>query len=199
MQIEEVKTPSLFARYRARTKKRRADERGCLSVTTSVSVHISKTHKCIEVAKIQTAGHDGAITVFDAGRSALPLRSTVSTTSRTPYLTKREVLDDSIEILKSGVKLNLLTDDAATVQALDEAAGKAGVKFDVFLKIDCGTHRVGVEPDTNEAVEIPRKISDSSNLTFAGILTHRRDIPTTSKPKSRSSRSRGTNVMLWPH
>ncbi|HKP69139.1 MAG TPA: alanine racemase, partial [Pyrinomonadaceae bacterium] len=70
------------------------------------------------------------------------------------------------------IKLNLLTDNAAAAEALDEAAGKGGVRFDVFLKIDCGTHRVGVEPDTPEAIEIPRLLSDSKNLNFAGILTH---------------------------
>jgi len=40
------------------------------------------------------------------------------------------------------------------------------------VKIDCGTHRVGVEPDTEEAIEVPRALSDSKNLNFAGILTH---------------------------
>ncbi len=75
-------------------------------------------------------------------------------------------------MLKSGVGLNLLTDDAETVRLLNEAAGKAGVKFDVFVKIDCGTHRVGVEPNSAEAIEVPRQITDSKNLNFAGILTH---------------------------
>jgi D-serine deaminase-like pyridoxal phosphate-dependent protein len=42
----------------------------------------------------------------------------------------------------------------------------------VFVKIDCGTHRVGVEPQTTEAIDIPRQLTDASNLNFAGILTH---------------------------
>lgn len=78
----------------------------------------------------------------------------------------------AIEILRSGVKLNLLTDDRETANALDAAAGQAGLKFDVFVKIDCGTHRVGVEPHTAEAIEIPRQLSNARNLNFAGILTH---------------------------
>jgi D-serine deaminase-like pyridoxal phosphate-dependent protein len=85
---------------------------------------------------------------------------------------ERGKFEEAIEILQSGVKLNLLTDDAATVKDLDEASGKAGVKFDVFLKIDCGTHRVGVEPHAAEAMDLPRQISDAANLDFAGILTH---------------------------
>ena len=130
-----------------------------------------KTHKCIEVAQIQTEGHNGAITVSTLAEArAFAKHGFNDITYAVPI--DQGKFDDAIEILKNGVKLNLLTDDAASAKALDEAAGNAGVKFDVFLKIDCGTHRVGVEPDTPEAVEIPRQLSDARNLNFAGILTH---------------------------
>lgn len=130
-----------------------------------------KTHKCIEVARIQTEGHDGAITVSTLAEArAFAKHGFTDITYAVPI--DRGKFSDAIEVLRSGVKLNLLTDNAATVRSLEEAAGNAGVSFDVFVKIDCGTHRVGVEPHTPEAVEIPRLVSDSKNLTFAGILTH---------------------------
>ena len=130
-----------------------------------------KTHKCIEIAKIQTAGHDGAITVSTLAEArAFAKHGFNDITYAVPI--EKGKFKDAIEILASGVKLNLLTDDAATVKQLDEAAGKSGATFDVFVKIDCGTHRVGIEPDTDAAIEIPRALSDSTNLNFAGILTH---------------------------
>ncbi len=130
-----------------------------------------KTHKCIEVARIQTAGHDGAITVSTLAEArAFAKHGFNDVTYAVPI--ERGKFAEAVELLKSGVMLNLLTDDAETVKALDIAAGEAGVRFDVFLKIDCGTHRVGVEPHTPEAVAIPRTISDAKNLEFAGILTH---------------------------
>jgi D-serine deaminase-like pyridoxal phosphate-dependent protein len=130
-----------------------------------------KTHKCVDVARIQTASHDGAITVSTlAEAKAFSLRGFSDITYAVPV--ERGKFDEAIEILKSGVKLNLLTDDAETVKALDAAAGEAGVQFDVFLKVDVGTHRCGVEPDSQEASSIPRHISDAANLHFAGILTH---------------------------
>ncbi len=130
-----------------------------------------KTHKCVEVAKIQTAGHDGAITVSTRAEArAFSRYGFADITYAVPI--ERGKFADASELLKSGVKLNLLTDDADTVMALDEAAGTAGVKFDVFVKIDCGTHRVGVEPNTAEAVEIPRLITSAVTLNFAGILSH---------------------------
>ncbi len=130
-----------------------------------------KTHKCVEVARIQTAGHNGAITVSTLAEArAFAEHGFSDITYAVPIEAGKFV--EAIDILKNGVKLNLLTDDAGTVTALNEAAGKAGIKFDVFVKIDCGTHRVGVEPHTAEAIETPRLISDAKNLNFAGILTH---------------------------
>lgn len=130
-----------------------------------------KTHKCVEVARIQTAGHDRAITVSTLAEAAAFGRHGFSDITYAVPI-ERGKFGEAVEILNSGVKLNLLTDDAETVNGLDEVAGKAGVRFDVFVKIDCGYHRVGVEPHTAEAVGIPRLISDAKNLDFAGILTH---------------------------
>ena len=130
-----------------------------------------KTHKCIEVAGIQTAGHNGAITVSTLVEARVfSENGFTDITYAVPI--ERGKFDEAIEFIRNGVKLNLLTDNAETVKHLDEAAGRASVKFDVFVKIDCGTHRVGVEPHTTEAIEIPHQISDAKNLNFAGILTH---------------------------
>lgn len=168
--IDQIKTPCLLLDVsRVKSNAARVSEK---AKTNNVRLrpHI-KTHKCIEVAKIQTAGHDGAITVSTLAEArAFSKHRFNDITYAVPI--ERGKFAEVIEILNSGVKLNLLTDDADTVKALDAAAGEAGVRFDVFVKIDCGTHRVGVEPDTAEAVQIPRLLAEAANLNFAGILTH---------------------------
>jgi len=170
MNFEKIETPSLLLDLdRVRRNAARMSE-----VATRNGVRLRphvKTHKCIEVAKIQTSGHDGAITVSTLAEArAFAKHGFNDITYAVPI--ERGKFDDAIAILQSGVKLNLLTDDADTVTQLDEAARGAGVRFDVFLKIDCGTHRVGVEPDTDAAIAIPQMLSDAKNLNFAGILTH---------------------------
>ena len=165
MQIEDLTTPSLLLDVeRVRTNARRVSD---VAKRNNVRLrpHI-KTHKCIEVARIQTDGHDGAITVSTLAEArAFAKHGFSDITYAVPI--ERGKFNDAIEILQTGVKLNLLTDDADTMRQLDEASERAGVKFDVFVKIDCGTHRVGVEPQTQEAVAIPRQISDAANLNFA--------------------------------
>jgi len=166
----EIKTPSLVLDLvRVRHNAERMSEVARRN-NVRLRPHV-KTHKCVEVARIQTAGHDGAITVSTLAEArAFAKHGFNDITYAVPI--ERGKFEPAIEILKGGVKLNLLTDDADAVKALDAAAGDAGVRFDVFVKIDCGTHRVGVEPHTAEAIEIPRTLSDAKNLTFAGILTH---------------------------
>jgi D-serine deaminase-like pyridoxal phosphate-dependent protein len=66
----------------------------------------------------------------------------------------------------------VITDDRSVVDGLNRAIRSAGAKLDVFLDIDCGYHRTGIDPRSLEAIEIPRRIHESSHLRFAGILTH---------------------------
>lgn len=170
MNIDSIKTPGLLLDLeRVRRNAARISD---IAKRNSVRLrpHV-KTHKCVEVARIQTAGHDGAITVSTLAEAKVFAANGFSDITYAVPI-ERGKFAQAIDILQSGVKLNLLTDDPATVDELDEASGKVGVKFDVFLKIDCGTHRVGVEPQTSDAINIPRKITDAANLNFAGILTH---------------------------
>jgi D-serine deaminase-like pyridoxal phosphate-dependent protein len=168
--MNELKTPCLLLDIdRVRRNAARMSE---IARQNNVRLrpHI-KTHKCIEVAKIQTDGHDGAITVSTLAEArAFAKHGFTDITYAVPI--EQGKFADAIEILKGGVKLNLLTDDEDTVRSLDTAAAKTDVVFDVFLKVDVGTHRCGVEPDSTEALNIPQQIASSGNLRFAGLLTH---------------------------
>lgn len=170
MDVASLKTPSLLLDIdRVRKNAARISDIATRN-GARLRPHI-KTHKCIEVAKIQTAGHNGAVTVSTLAEArAFSENGFTDITYAVPIEPGK--FDEAIEFVRNGVELNLLTDNAETASQLDEVTGRAGVKFDVFVKIDCGTHRVGVEPHTAEAVDIPRQISDATHLNFAGILTH---------------------------
>lgn len=165
-----MRTPCLL--LDVRRVKRNAERMAAVAERNGVCLrpHI-KTHKCVEVARIQTDGPDAAITVSTLAEArAFAKHGFSDITYAVPIEGGKFV--EAIELLRSGVKLNLLTDNSGTAAHLDEAARDADATFDVFVKIDCGTHRVGVEPETPDAVEIPRRINDAANLNFAGILTH---------------------------
>jgi D-serine deaminase-like pyridoxal phosphate-dependent protein len=130
-----------------------------------------KTHKCVEVARIQTAGHSGALTVSTLAEArAFIAHGSTDITYAVPIEPGK--FDEAIQLARGCEHLSLITDDAEIPARLDHAARRAGVTLDLYLKVDCGYHRCGVEPASPEAFDIPRRIMDSSNVRFAGILTH---------------------------
>jgi D-serine deaminase-like pyridoxal phosphate-dependent protein len=170
MDLLTLKTPCLILDIeRVRKNAHRVSE---IASRNGVNLrpHI-KTHKCVEVAELATDRHSRGLTTSTLAEVwAFAKYGFTDFTYAIPI--ERGKFAESIEIIKSGVTLNLLTDDSETVKELNEAAKDAGETVSVFVKIDCGYHRVGVEPNTSAAVEIPKFISESSNLNFAGILTH---------------------------
>ena len=170
MQLETIKTPSLivdFARMKRNSERilNRANE-----LNVNLRPHV-KTHRCAEIAKIQTKNTIGRIMV--------------STLSEAHFFSENGFSDiiygvpiehgkftEAIEIARKTEKFALLSDNLETVEKLNSAAKNENIKLNVFLKVDVGYHRCGVEPDSKAAFEIPRKINDSEHLNFAGILTH---------------------------
>ncbi len=168
--FDALNTPSLILDL---VRVRRNAERMAAKATTlgvRLRPHI-KTHKCVEVARLQTAGHNGSVTVSTLAEArAFAANGFTDITYAVPI--ERGKFAAAFALMQQGVTLNLLTDDFATVNELNIEAGIAGVRPSVFVKIDCGTHRVGVEPTSEAAIMIPRLISDAEHLEFAGILTH---------------------------
>jgi D-serine deaminase-like pyridoxal phosphate-dependent protein len=170
MDLQTIKTPSLVLDVeRVRLNAERMTER-VRSFGATLRPHV-KTHKCVEVARIQTAGGPARITVSTLAEArAFASHGFKDITYAVPIEPGK--FDEAIEVARGCERFSLITDDASIPPALDEAARRAGVTLDLFLKVDCGYHRCGVEPDTPEALEIPRLIGDARNLRFAGILTH---------------------------
>ena len=130
-----------------------------------------KTHKCLEIAAIQTAEHSGAITVSTlAEASAFAANGFRDITYAVPVEPGK--FARICELVRSGVSLNVITDEPDIPARLNKKARESGVEVNVFLEVDCGDHRTGVDPNSSTAISIPRSIVESSNLTFAGILTH---------------------------
>jgi D-serine deaminase-like pyridoxal phosphate-dependent protein len=168
--LQALKTPSLVLDLeRVKGNAQRIGQR-VSDFGAKLRPHV-KTHKCVEVARIQTANHSGAITVSTLAEArAFAAHGLTDITYAVPIEPGK--FETAIELSRNCERLALITDDPSIPAQLDEAARRAGVALDLFLKVDCGYHRCGVEPDTPEAFEIPRRIVDSSNLRFAGILTH---------------------------
>lgn len=72
--------------------------------------------------------------------------------------------------LSRRTRLCVGVDSVEGATMLGEAASRAGASLRVSLKVDCGFHRVGVDPA--EAVAIGSRIASIKGLALSGVFTH---------------------------
>jgi D-serine deaminase-like pyridoxal phosphate-dependent protein len=127
----------------------------------------AKTHKTVEIARMQHGGATGPITVStmaeaeffaDAGFRDI----TYAVPIAPEKLPRAAALAQRIE------RLNILIDSFDALQAVESA----GAVFDAFLKVDCGYHRAGVDPNDPDSVRLAMAMSASPSVHFQGLLTH---------------------------
>src|SRR5436305_424195 len=111
-----------------------------------------KTHKTIEIGRMQHGGALGPITVStlaeaeffaDAGFKDITYAVPIAP----------EKLDRAAALARKIETLNLLLDSTSALQALEAQKQQ----FDVFLKVDCGYHRAGVDPDSDASVRLAKE------------------------------------------
>jgi len=125
-----------------------------------------KTHKSIEVARLQKDLGISGVTVstlyearvfaghgFDDITWAYPL-----------ILTRL----DEVRELAERITLRLVVDSEEALEALE----RLGRPLHVWLKVDCGYHRAGVDPESPRALDLARRLAESPALIFDGLLTH---------------------------
>jgi D-serine deaminase-like pyridoxal phosphate-dependent protein len=131
----------------------------------SLRPHI-KTHKCIEIAQRQVDLGARGLTVSTLYEARLFADHGFSDlTWAFPLVPgrQREAVD-----LAGRVDLGLTIDSPEALDAL-EATGRP---LRVLIKVDCGYHRAGVDPEGPEVVELTQRITASPRLAFGGLLTH---------------------------
>lgn len=170
MKIGDLKTPcavldlDVLERNTARMAERVA------RLGARLRPHV-KTHKCLEAARLQVRGHFGGITVSTLAEARFFAQGGFRDITYA-FPLPLSSLDDAAELTRSLDRLSVLLDHEATLQALEAYGNAQGVRFSVFLKVDCGYHRAGVDPSRPESVELAHRLSHSPCVDFRGILTH---------------------------
>jgi len=167
--ILELPTPALLLDQSVleRNLTRMQDSANTFGV--SLRPHI-KTHKCIQIANHQLELGARGITVstlfeleqfvaagFNDITWALPL------------------IPDHIErILELSDKatIRVVIDSPEMFERLNAIERVGSERFHVWLKVDCGYHRAGVDPKSRLAEQLVQSFNESRNLVFDGILTH---------------------------
>src|ERR1044071_6766607 len=119
MDLHNIKTPSLVLdAERVRRNAERMSER-VRGMGAALRPHV-KTHKCVEVARMQTAGRLARITVSTLAEArAFNAHGFEDITYAVPVEPGK--FEEAIELSRACERFNLITDDASVPPALDEA------------------------------------------------------------------------------
>jgi D-serine deaminase-like pyridoxal phosphate-dependent protein len=169
MTIDQLPTPALLLDYDILEQNLRRMQNRARDMKVALRPHI-KTHKCIEIAKMQSSLGANGITVstfYEAEQFAAKGFTDITWALPFPFsYTEKAVA------LSSKITLRVIIDSQDAVAHLEHAFALHRGKLHVWLEIDCGSHRTGVNPDSQAAEELAGKLTNSQTLIFDGILTH---------------------------
>ena len=135
------------------------------SLGVSLRPHV-KTHKCPPIAALQRERGATGITVSTLAEArAFAEAGFHDQTWAFPLPLSR--VDEALE-LTGRIDLGLTVD---SVEALDALTAR-GARARVWLKVDCGYGRAGVDPTSEAATKLAGRVHETPGLRFAGILSH---------------------------
>jgi len=170
--IHDLETPALLVE-RGRLEANLGEMAAlCRKADVRLRPHV-KTHKCVELARLQQAGGASGLTAAKVSEAAVFAEAGFSDilvayplVGRKPGALRRIAED-------TGARLSTVADSPEGVEGLSSAWVGASEPLPVHLKVDTGFGRVGVPvDDPDRAADLAGLIERAPGLLFAGILTH---------------------------
>jgi len=165
MDLDSLPTPSLVVDRRRLEANLRAMADRCRRLGVSLRPHV-KTHKCVEIARRQIdLGAVGLTVATLAEAAAFAAAGFDDLTLAIPLQPGRS---SELAALAERVRLGVLVD---SFEAADELE-VLDLPLRVWIKVDCGYHRAGVDPRGAVVLPLASRLAASRTLDFAGLLTH---------------------------
>jgi D-serine deaminase-like pyridoxal phosphate-dependent protein len=127
----------------------------------------AKSHKCAEIAQRQVAAGAVGVCVQKTAEAEALVAGGVRDVLIANEVVGRAKLARVAELGKSA-QIGVCVDDDAIVADLDSAARAAGARLDVYVEVNVGANRCGVEPG-EPALRLAQAVSATGNLRFAGL------------------------------
>lgn len=167
MTLNEIPTPALLLDLDVLESNVRWMAERARDLGVRLRPHV-KTHKCLEVGRLQLdAGAEGITVATLEEARAFAAGGFDDLTWAFPVVPGRLEEARAVET-ELGARLRLLVDHPDAVARLEAF----GHPFHVWLKVDCGYGRAGVDPGGEALLELAAALEASPTLTFDGILTH---------------------------
>jgi D-serine deaminase-like pyridoxal phosphate-dependent protein len=169
MTLDEVDTPALIVDLDAfeRNLRRLADRIAGTGVR--LRAH-AKTHKCPVIALRQMELGAVGVCCQKVSEAEAMVYGGVKDVLVTNEIVGRQKLRRLMG-LAGMARIGVCADDPAQVTDFNAVAGEAGIELPVYVEVNMGGNRCGVEPGT-AALDLARRIADAPHLSFAGLQAY---------------------------
>lgn len=131
-----------------------------------------KTHKSVALARRQIEAGASGVTASHAAEAAVFIRAGISpVTIAYPLVSPGQVAGLLKLAAEHDADLRFIVDSSFGLDVLEEAAAGTGKAAGIFLKVDVGLHRCGVDPQSPGALALAEKLA-RSKYRFMGLLSH---------------------------
>ena len=128
-----------------------------------------KTHKCVEIARMQLSGAPGPATVSTVCEAeyfaAAGITDLIYAVGIAPHkLARIDALN------RAGADIKIILDNVPAAKAVSDFCRQHQSNIGVLIEIDCDGHRSGLKPHDPVMIEVARSLTDGAR--FLGVLTH---------------------------
>ncbi|OLS40446.1 alanine racemase [Bacillus sp. MRMR6] len=163
-------TPTLLLDYQKLIKN--INEMAVFAKKQGVSYrpHI-KTHKSLKIAQLQIEAGAGGVTTAKLSEAELMAAGGIKDILVAYPISSPSKIQRIVKLLQQGIDLKVSVDNTLSLAYLQEELEQTPFTLEVWIKVNSGLNRCGVEPG-REAVQLAKEIMTHSRLKLGGIFTH---------------------------
>jgi len=188
MPLADVDTPALILELDAFEHNLKRLQDSLAGRNVKVRPH-AKSNKCPEIALRQMALGAVGVCCQKVSEAAVFVAAGIPDVLVTNEVVGEAKIRHLFELARQA-RLGVLVDDPLQIQALAVAAKTHKVSLDVYIEVNVGANRCGVEPG-DPAVPLALQIAASAPLRFAGLQCYHGTAQHLRSPQERANAIRG--------
>jgi len=170
MNLSDLRTPALLVDLQALRNNTGLMIDRAVSHKVKLRPHV-KTHKTIEGTKFQLGDHFDAITVSTLAEARFYAEAGYRDITYAIPISP-DKLEEAVKFTRELDHFGILLDNSEAFTTVENYGHRNDVVFDIWMAVDTGNHREGVDPLLNDSVALAHKIARSETANFKGILSH---------------------------
>jgi D-serine deaminase-like pyridoxal phosphate-dependent protein len=168
--ISELDTPTLLLDLEKLQKNIEEIAKFARKRNVQLRPHI-KTHKSFKIAHMQLESGAVGITVAKIGEAEVMAAAGIKDILIAYPISSKRKIERLVHLLEKRVQLKVSVDHLEQLRYLQKGLDGTPYQLEVWIKVNSGLNRCGVEPG-GEVADLAKAIQSLTNLRLGGIFTH---------------------------